>query len=48
MKADWKPDARDVIVFSGLGLVALGVWWIYAPAALIVAGVVLLRLGKVV
>lgn len=45
---DWRPDVRDGVVFGGLALVVAGVGWIYAPAALIVAGVALLRLGKVV
>lgn len=43
-----KPDLRDMIVFSGFGLVVAGVALIYVPAAMIVAGASLLRLGKVI
>ncbi len=38
-------DLRDVFVFSGTGLIALGTWQIYPPAAAIVAGVIFLYLG---
>ena len=32
-------DLRDVLALVGMGLVAVGLWWIYPPAALIAGGV---------
>lgn len=40
-----KPDLRDGFVFGGVALVAAGAGWIFAPAALIVPGLVLFWLG---
>jgi len=34
-------DARDVLLFAGLGLVGYGLWPVYQPAALALPGVVL-------
>jgi len=39
------PDRHDVFVFGGTGLIALGAWKIYEPAAYVVAGVICLWLG---
>lgn len=35
-------DRRDVLVLVGLGLIAIGCWCIYWPAAFLVPGAVLL------
>lgn len=40
-----KPDGYDVVVFLGAGLVGLGLWWIYPPAALVVVGASLVGTG---
>ncbi|WP_027517861.1 hypothetical protein [Bradyrhizobium sp. WSM1417] len=34
-------DARDVMLASGLTLLALGLWQVWPPAALIVPGVII-------
>lgn len=39
-------DSRDVMVFSGILLIAIGVYMIYSPAAFIVAGAMLFWLGR--
>lgn len=39
------PDVRDVLVFGGLAVVGVGVWWIFPAAALIVIGAALFALG---
>jgi hypothetical protein len=51
MKERWKrffavakPDHKDTLFFLGLGITAAGVWQIYAPAAFILVGVVLMGL----
>ena len=40
-KKAWAPD-EDVIAVIGLSLLVAGVFWIYRPAALIIAGAFLL------
>lgn len=40
-----KVEGRDVFVFGGILLTAVGAGMIYVPAALICAGIVLLLLG---
>ena len=41
-KAAWRPDGEDVIALVGLLLLVSGVFWIYPPAALIIAGAFLI------
>lgn len=41
MDLDWS----DGVFALGVLLVVVGVWWIYPPAALIVAGGVMMALG---
>jgi hypothetical protein len=36
-----RQVALDLLGLSGLGMTAGGVWWVYPPAALIVAGLAL-------
>ena len=38
-------DLRDMFVFGGLALIALGLWDIYWPLAPVVVGTVLVWLG---
>jgi len=40
-----KPDIRDGLTFSGLLMLAGGLYLVYPPAALIVPGAVLIGLG---
>jgi hypothetical protein len=42
----WKPDAKDVLTFSGIALLALGAGMVYTPAAPIVVGVLFLLLAR--
>jgi hypothetical protein len=39
------PALQDTLFILGIALTAVGVWQIYAPAAYIVVGVVLVGLG---
>ena len=41
----WVRTAGDIVIFSGLALVAFGAFEIYQPAGFIVAGVELAALG---
>lgn len=41
-KVGWRPDGEDVIALIGLLLLVSGVFWIYRPAALIIAGAFLI------
>lgn len=34
-------DARDIMLVIGLGLLAIGLWQVYPPAALIAPGIIL-------
>lgn len=40
-----KPDLTDVLGVGGLGLMSTGLWLIYPPLALIIAGAVLTGLA---
>jgi hypothetical protein len=39
------PDLYDLFALAGLALIAVGLWLIYPPAALIVTGAAILTLG---
>jgi hypothetical protein len=39
------PDIRDIFCFTGIGLLSTGLWMIYVPSALIVAGIIFGYLG---
>ena len=36
------PQVRDIVGVVGIGLIAVGTWLVYPPAALVVTGVLLL------
>lgn len=38
-------NARDVVGVSGLSLTAVGAWWVYPPAGLIVPGLILMAVA---
>jgi uncharacterized membrane-anchored protein len=40
-----KPDAYDMMAGIGLIILAIGLWLVYEPLALIVVGGILLALG---
>lgn len=40
-------DRYDGLVLVGLGMVGVGLWWVYPPLALIVPGAFLATLGVV-
>ena len=42
---DALPDARDLHVYGGGALVAVGAWLAYRPAGWILGGILLLYLG---
>lgn len=47
MRSAWAEirrsiDRRDALVFLGVGLIAIGCWFVYWPAAFLVPGAVLL------
>lgn len=47
MKHETKIDLTTMIAsLAAVGLVLTGVWWVWPPAALIVAGLVLLQGAK--
>lgn len=47
MKKLKEIDPNDVIGALGLLLVAAGIWWIYPPAGLIAAGLMLIGLAVI-
>ena len=40
-----KADLDDILTVGGVGMIGIGIWFIYWPAALIVAGVFCVSLG---
>jgi hypothetical protein len=42
-----KPDLHDILTLAGAALLCAGVWSIYPPAALILAGAALAAVGVV-
>lgn len=40
-----KPDLHDTLTLAGAALLCAGIWWVYPPAALILAGAALVAVG---
>lgn len=41
----WRLPVEDVFSILGLALLAVGLWWVFPPAAFIVVGLLLMAAG---
>lgn len=41
----WRSAILDSLGVAGIGLIAVGLWWIYPPLSFVVVGAILLGLA---